>query len=229
MLFKTTLLSFLIVFSFLANPAIAAVAKVRIACVGDSITFGMRIKNRAEKSYPAQLQTLLGDTFEVGNFGVSGRTLLKKGDRPYWNDRAYRNALSFNPNFVIIKLGTNDIKPANWIYKEQFPIDLKALVESFQKLPSKPTVLLANPVPVQTSRWAMTEENIVNGVMPYVAQVAMEMKLHIVDFHTAVPSERTYFVDGIHPNEAGAEKMAELAYTELKKIVGGTSAAEAQP
>jgi len=82
---------------------------IRIACVGDSITYGAGIKGRVTKSYPAQLQELLGATYNVGNFGVSGRTLLKKGDKPYWENKAYKNALDFKPDIVIIKLGTNDI------------------------------------------------------------------------------------------------------------------------
>jgi acyl-CoA thioesterase-1 len=70
---------------------------VRVACVGDSITQGAGTKGR---SYPSQLQKLLGDKWEVGNFGVSGRTLLRKGDFPYWNEKAYQNALAFKPDVV---------------------------------------------------------------------------------------------------------------------------------
>jgi len=128
-----------------------AAEPIRIACVGDSITYGAGIENRDTNSYPAQLQTLLGDTYKVGNYGVSGRTLLKMGDKPYWKHKNYKKALSFNPDIVIIKLGTNDIKPKNWKHKGEFTTDLTALVTSFQNLSSKPTVLLANPVPVQKS------------------------------------------------------------------------------
>lgn len=87
---------------------------IKVACVGDSITFGAGIKNREKDSYPAQLQAMLGSGFKVGNFGISARTLLKKGDRPYWKEQIYRDALAFQPDYVIIKLGTNDIKPKNW-------------------------------------------------------------------------------------------------------------------
>src|SRR4051812_40315304 len=51
--------------------------KVRVACVGDSITFGSGIPDREHNAYPAQLANLLGDRYEVRNFGVSGATLLK--------------------------------------------------------------------------------------------------------------------------------------------------------
>lgn len=194
----------------------SADALIKIACVGDSITYGAEIENRAKDSYPAQLQKMLGNGFQVGNFGISARTLLKKGDRPYWNEQVYRDALAFQPDYVIIKLGTNDIKPKNWGYKDDFADDLKALVESFQELDSEPTVFVSYPVPVQETRWEMIEENIVEGVMPLVDQVAKELKLTIVDFHKAVPAKSRFYVDGIHPNAAGAKRMAQEAYSTLK-------------
>lgn len=209
--------------------AAAISEKVRIACVGDSITFGAGIKDRPNNSYPAQLQALLGNRFEVRNFGISARTLLKKGDRPYWREKIYKKALKFNPDFVIIKLGTNDIKPGNWQHKDEFAADLKALVESFQALPSKPQVLLSNPVPVQKRRWGMTEENITQGVMPRVKQVADQMGLAVVDFHEAVPAEAQYFSDGIHPNAAGAGLMAEEALKALSGKIKVNSALIPKP
>lgn len=97
----------------LMNVTLHAEDVIRIACVGDSITYGAGIEERAKNSYPAQLQNLLGDRYQVENFGVSGRTLLKQGDKPYWDEPAYQNALKLKPDMVIIKLGTNDVKPLN--------------------------------------------------------------------------------------------------------------------
>jgi len=59
---------------------------VKIACVGDSITEGSGLTSPATQSYPARLQRLLGTNYNVRNFGVSGRTLLKQGDFPYWKE-----------------------------------------------------------------------------------------------------------------------------------------------
>ena len=83
---------------------------IKIACVGNSITFGSGIANREKNAYPQQLQAMLGMKYEVRNFGVSSRTLLKKGDHPYWETEAYNTALLFKPDIVYIKLGTNDSK-----------------------------------------------------------------------------------------------------------------------
>jgi len=63
---------------------VAPVQAKFVACVGDSITYGSGISDRANDSYPAQLERLLkqyDSRWEVGNFGVSGATLLRNGDR----------------------------------------------------------------------------------------------------------------------------------------------------
>ena len=89
---------------------------IRVACIGNSITDGFGIDMRAKYGYPAQLQGILGDGYWVKNFGVSARTMLNKGDFPYMNEMAWKDALAFKPDIVVIKLGTNDSKPQNWQY-----------------------------------------------------------------------------------------------------------------
>src|SRR5882762_4502387 len=74
--------------------------KIKIACIGASITAGARLKDPAKESYPAQLQTKLGERYEVHNYGVSGCTMLHKGDKPYWNTPQYQAALAYNPGIV---------------------------------------------------------------------------------------------------------------------------------
>ena len=56
---------------------------VKVACIGNSVTYGYGHANAAATSYPSQLQQLLGEEYEVRNFGHSGATLLSKGHRPY--------------------------------------------------------------------------------------------------------------------------------------------------
>src|SRR5687768_5658034 len=65
--------------------------KIRVACVGDSITFGSGVKDRETNNYPAQLGRMLGEKWEVRNFGVSGATMLRKGDKPYDKQKAFRS------------------------------------------------------------------------------------------------------------------------------------------
>ena len=191
-------------------------ASARVACVGDSITFGAAIKNREKQCYPVQLGALLGEGYEVSNFGISARTLLKKGDKPYWNEKIYQDALDLHPNYVIIKLGTNDVKPVNWKHKEEFKANLKEMAKAFMALPTHPRVFLSYPVPVQQSRWGISDQLIKEGVIPFVKEVAEELKLEVIDFYTGVPAVALNFADGVHPNAAGAKLMAETAWKSLK-------------
>ena len=80
----------------------------KIACIGNSITYGLKIQNRERNAYPAQLQEILGKTYEVRNFGINSRTLLQKGDKPYIAEQLYQKALAFDPDLRFINLGSND-------------------------------------------------------------------------------------------------------------------------
>ena len=78
-----------------AAPA-AADDPLVVACVGDSITYGHGASDRGSKSYPAQLQALLGDGWTVLNFGHNARTALDEGKE--WNGQGgmgYRKSPEF--------------------------------------------------------------------------------------------------------------------------------------
>jgi len=135
--------------SVIGGLAGTAQAKL-VACVGDSITYGSGIANRTVDNYPAHLQRMLRQydlAWEVQNFGVSGATLLSKGDLPYIRQAAFGNAQACNPDIVIIKLGTNDSKPQNWQYKADLIPDYENMIDAFQALPSRPQVWICKPVP----------------------------------------------------------------------------------
>ena len=87
---------------------------VRVACVGNSITYGFKLPDPARDSYPSQLQRMLGDGYEVGNFGHSGATLLRHGYRPYFDMPEYKQAMDFKGDVDVIHLGINDTDPRAW-------------------------------------------------------------------------------------------------------------------
>ncbi|MFU8892390.1 MAG: GDSL-type esterase/lipase family protein [Luteolibacter sp.] len=185
---------------------------IRVACVGDSITQGSGTRGN---SYPKQLQQLLGDAWNIGNFGVSGRTLLRKGDHPYWDEKAYQNALEFQPHVVIIKLGTNDTKPQNFKHEADFQNDLRDLAKSFLQLESKPRVYLCRPVPViGQGNFKITEENL-QKLMPHIDTVAKELELGIIDMYAALDGKPELIPDRVHPNAEGAGVMAKAAFISL--------------
>ena len=200
-------LNLFLVLLFSAGQIAFAAEPMRIACVGDSITFGAAIKDRQANCYPTQLGRMLGDRATVRNFGVNGATLLKKGDNPYWRQGAYKNALGFKPDLVVIKLGTNDSKPQNWKHKAGYVADYVALIKSFQELESKPTVWVCYPVPAYPGRWGITDKVMKEEVMPLIDKVAKEAGVRIIDLYAALSNKKDMFPDRVHPNAAGAKVM----------------------
>ena len=190
---------------------------IKVACVGNSITYGHGIENRPVNSYPTQLGRMLGDQWEVRNFGVSGRTLLNKGDYPYRNEEAFTQAKAFLPDVVVIMLGTNDTKPQNWKYADEFSGDYQQLIHDFQSLPSHPKIFLCKPVPAFAIQWGINDSIIVHGVIPVVEKLAKKQKLPVIDLYSALTGKGDLFPDHIHPNPEGAGLMAKAIY---KSITG---------
>ncbi|MDP4290720.1 MAG: SGNH/GDSL hydrolase family protein [Bacteroidota bacterium] len=188
---------------------------IKVACVGNSITYGSGIADRAKDSYPAQLGFMLGDKWIVRNFGVSGATLLSKGDRPYINQTNYNTVISWQPDVVIIKLGTNDSKPQNWKHKEEFETDYLNLIHTFKALPSHPVIVLCQTAPSFSDKYGITNEVLKNEINPLVRKIAREETLPCIDLTTPLLELKDHFPDGIHPDATGAGRMAQVIYKAL--------------
>lgn len=191
---------------------------VRVACIGNSITFGAGIKNRSRDSYPSVLARMLGDSCWVKNFGVSARTMLNKGDHPYMNEPAYKNALAFNPNIVVIKLGTNDSKSFNWKYKADFMKDAQTMINAFKGLPSQPKIYLCYPSKAYLTGDGINDDIISKEIIPMIKKLAKKNDLSVIDLHTAMDGMPELFPDRIHPNEKGAQVMAKAVYQSISAL-----------
>ncbi|MBQ6202667.1 MAG: alpha/beta hydrolase fold domain-containing protein [Prevotella sp.] len=189
---------------------------IRVACIGNSITDGHGIDMATQHGYPARLQRKLGKDYWVKNFGVSGRTMLNKGDLPYMNETAWKDALAFNLDIVIIKLGTNDSKPQNWQYGAAFRQDLEQMITSLAPALAKPRIYLCTPIPAFKPSWDISDSVIVNNIIPIQQEVAKQYGLKVIDLHTLfAESADLVQPDGIHPNDKGAQKMADIIAREL--------------
>ena len=191
---------------------------VRVACIGNSITFGAGIRNRSRDSYPSVLARMLGDNYWVKNFGVSARTMLNKGDHPYMNEPAYKNALAFNPNIVVIKLGTNDSKSFNWKYKADFMKDAQTMINAFKGLPSQPKIYLCYPSKAYLTGDGINDDIISKEIIPMIKKLAKKNDLSVIDLHTAMDGMPELFPDRIHPNEKGAQVMAKAVYQSISAL-----------
>jgi pimeloyl-ACP methyl ester carboxylesterase/lysophospholipase L1-like esterase len=158
---------------------------------------------------------MLDDNWDVRNFGVSGRTLLNAGDFPYQKEGAFQDALKFNPDVVIIMLGTNDSKPQNWKFKDQFAADYKDLVNKFKALGSSPRIFVCLPVPVPGEGNYGINEPVMQEEMPIIRDLAQSENLGLIDMHAALSGHDDCFPDRVHPNDDGANLMARAAYQAL--------------
>ncbi len=190
--------------------------KIKVACIGASITYGATIENREQNCYPAQLQKMLGDNYQVTNYGVSGTTLLKNGDLPYWSTSEYKKALADNPDVVFIDLGGNDSKLINRIYLNEYEADYRQFIHSFTQLPSHPRVVLFLAMPsFEKDTTGIWDAVIIKQVNPHIQQVACEDKVEAIDMHCLFVDKEAIMPDRIHPNKDGATIMAQTVYENI--------------
>jgi len=213
-------IKFLIVLTLLPWVVSCSIVKtntekpLKIACIGNSITYGYGVANREKNAYPEQLQELLGNNYEVKNFGVSGNTLLKKGDYPYWKSDKYQEALVFAPDVLFIKLGTNGSKSQNRIYLDSdFDKDYKEFIQSFKEKNKDVRIVLLLPVPSFLEDSASIWNPVIkNKIIPLTQKVAFDTKSEVIDLYQLFVGDSNMFPDKVHPSSLGASRIARRLY-----------------
>jgi lysophospholipase L1-like esterase len=189
---------------------------IKVACVGDSITYGHGVEEREVNNYPKQLGDLLGSRFEVRNFGHNSATMSRVGDHPYANTDEFKAALTWQPDMIIIILGTNDTKPRNWKDQTFFKQETRWLIDQFRSLMSKPQVWACLPVPVYSDTGGITGLILDDSVIPALMEVTTDSKVPIIDLNYALTGYPEMFPDNIHPNAAGATLMAKTIFQAIR-------------
>jgi acyl-CoA thioesterase I len=202
------LLYFLITFFYLSNFAFvsAQMTQIRVACIGNSITNG----GNNNQAYPQQLGQKLGSHYLVKNYGIGGTTMLKKGDLPYWNQSVFWDAFDFDPHIIIICLGTNDSKPQNWIYKDDFFSNYLDFIRHFRLENRKPQIYICFPTPVFEDGFGITNSIIHDQIIPLIDSVRKVSHTLLINFNEKFAANSNLFTDGIHPNAEGYAKMADI-------------------
>ena len=200
--------------------------KVKVACIGNSVTYGMTHKNPAETSYPTQLQQLLGEEYEVRNFGHSGATLLSKGHRPYINLPEYTAALEFAPDIAVIHLGLNDTDPRNWPnYRDEFFGDYMNIIKALRETNPKVNVYVCRMTPIfhwhrrfksGTRDWYWQIQDIIKAI-------AKEGNFELINLNRYLYNRPDLMPDALHPNEQGASIIAKQVYSAITDNYGGLS------
>lgn len=207
-----------------ACHAMARSPKTRVACIGNSITYGLTLADPATESYPARLQQMLGEDYEVGNFGKSGTTLLRHGHRPYVAQEEWQRAKAFKPDIAVIHLGVNDTDPRNWpYYRDEFVADYLAIIDTLRQI--NPAcdirVALLSPITHRHPRFKSGTRDWQREISEAIAAVARIAKVGVVDFHKPLYAYPQLIPDAVHPNSEGQKKLASAVYAALTGNYGG--------
>ena len=198
--------------------------KIKVSCVGNSITYGMRLDDREHESYPVRLQEMLGDRYEVGNFGKSGATLLRHGHRPYFEQEEFRQAMAFAGDIVVIHLGVNDTDPRNWPhFQDEFVGDYLALIDSLRSVNPKARFLIARMTPIGSNhtRFISGTKTWHGQIQQAIETVAEASGAELIDFYEPLYRYPWMFPDAVHPNAEGAGILAKTVYGGITGDYGG--------
>lgn len=198
--------------------------KIKVTCVGNSVTYGYLVPDRERNCYPAQLAALLGDKYEVGNFGNSSSTLLNKGHKPYIRQQEYKDALQFAGDLVVIHLGLNDTDPRNWPnYRDEFVADYLALIDSFRKANPACKIWICRMSPITHEHWRFK-----SGTRDWYGQIQKEIEqvskiagVGLIDLQEGLYDRPDLLPDALHPNVEGAGILAQAVYSGITGDYGG--------
>ena len=204
--------------------AINISAKIRVSCIGNSVTYGYLLPEREKNCYPAQLQNMLGDDYEVGNFGKSGATLLNKGHRPYMQQKEFNDAMAFAGDIAIIHLGLNDTDPRNWPnYSEDFEKDYYALIDSVKRANPKCKVWICkmSPITDKHPRFRSGTRDWYRQIQTHIEDIAKIKGVGLIDLQAPLYDMPNLLPDALHPDTTGAKIIAKTVYRAITGNYGG--------
>ena len=172
--------------------------ELRVACVGDSITYGngthvARKERDFEGSYPLELQAAFDRNsalpFKVAvlNYAKSGRTA---GDIPekfsFRRSPEFDQSLRSEPHVVMLMLGTNDSKNRTWAGVAEFEKDIDFFISKYRALPTRPAIVLMSPPPALSFLGRIRYEIIRNDQLPALRRLSQQLHTGFVDVFGAL-------------------------------------------
>ena len=222
------ILTYICFISLIFNLEMKAQTTTKIACIGDSVTAGYLLSNPSAASYPSQLQTLMGQQYEVKNFGHSGATLLKKGSTPYFKTDEYTKAIAYRPDIAIIHLGLNDTDPRNWPnYKDDFDADYSELIDILKNQNPNIKIYICRMTPIfnEHSRFKSGTRDWFWQIQEHINAIAKANKVTLIDLHEKLHNRPDLFPDALHPTKEGATILAKTVYGAITQDFGGLNLA----
>ncbi len=198
--------------------------RIKVACVGNSVTYGTAVENRERNAYPVQLQQMLRDVYKVENFGHPGATMLKKGHKPYWDTPQFDASKAFLPNLVVIHLGLNDQGNNNWPdHKDSFVSDYLAMIQEYRELPSSPEVIICKMSPSFSGHHWFEEgmrENYLE-IQSKIDLIGQQAGVPVINLQEPLYRFPEYYADDLHPAKEGATIIAKKIAQFISGDYGG--------
>ncbi len=228
---------FFLVCLFYSHNSTAQNKKIKIACIGNSITAGARLTHPEVASYPAVLTTLLNEkgygNYDIKNFGIGGATILRFGKPNLW--RILDSLKNFPPDIVVIKAGTNETVGAprlNWEHINEFEKDYSDYVAAIRKINPDCRIIICSPLDMVISTDGLTADRKedLSGRRPRIWELRKRIKKIAKNEHLSFLDLTKPFkgkahlmttMDGVHPNQDGYHYLATLVVDFMikKKIV----------
>lgn len=187
---------------------------IKVATVGDSLTYGYGLENREHDAYPSILSDLLGSHYQVHNFGLSGRSLQSTADYPYFKEKNAQLSLESQADIVIIMIGSNDSRGPYW-NRERFTDEYRAMVESYLAMESQPDIYLVIPPFVPTSRFGLNNQIVKEDLQEIIPMVGREYNLPVINLYPLTEGQAAYYSDGLHLTPLGNQVIAQEIFSQL--------------
>jgi acyl-CoA thioesterase I len=218
---------------FITSYGYAQVMPTKIACIGNSITFGARLDHPELHAYPSVLSSMLAangyQNYSIKNYGIGGATILRFGQPNLW--KVLDSLKLFIPDIVIIKAGTNETvgKPrGNWEHMAEFEKDYSDYIQGIRKINPNCKIIICSPLDMVIKTEGLSPERTADLTLrrPRIWELRNRVK-------KIAKQEATYFLDltrpfkgktnlmtkndGVHPNQDGYQYMASLVYKFIVK------------
>ena len=193
---------------------------LKVACVGDSLTFRRVGENEERENYPTYLDELLGDGYDVTNYGEPGACISLKGNNPYEKLRVYEHSQKEEIDILVMMLGTNDVWDHNWQSEEEFRQEYIRVLNSYLEGEKKPEVYLCTLPKMYQQDGAMLTTGCgerVELLSDVIREIAAEYGFSVIEMNLETENHLEWYeADGLHFNDEGAQNIAKIAYETIR-------------
>lgn len=193
---------------------------IKVACVGDSLTF-RRSYTEELYNYSDFLGELLGENYEVTNYGMAGTCLQANTSYPYTSTRVYLASVEAEADIIIIMLGTNDIWYDRWQDEETFYQYYIELIDSYLQTENTPEIYLCTIPYIYSdkySEWDVDYNGRGDNIRTIIRQISEERGYHLIEMEQiTMDHPEWYEEDGLHFNYEGAIGISKIIYNAIIK------------